>query len=146
MFDKSDLTRENFEELLRINNALKSENSNLLDDIKKYHKDMENFLVDRGNFIKDIEMLRSENNELKKGLSNNGATSKVKSSVPRAVKATVNAIYLLIKAHYGMDKFVAKDLIKKFDSIARSHDIVYSFQLKTVESWCTEFKKMDAKQ
>lgn len=58
MFDKSDLTRENFEELLRINNALKSENSNLLDDIKKYHKDMENFLVDRGNFIKDIEMLR----------------------------------------------------------------------------------------
>ena len=72
MFDKSDLTRENFEELLRINNALKSENSNLLDDIKKYHKDMENFLVDRGNFIKDIEMLRSENNELKKGLSNNG--------------------------------------------------------------------------
>ncbi|HDC4533992.1 TPA: hypothetical protein O8U13_004834, partial [Enterobacter asburiae] len=119
---------------------------NLLDDIKKYHKDMENFLVDRGNFIKDIEMLRSENNELKKGLSNNGATSKVKSSVPRAGKATVNAIYLLIKAHYGMDKFVAKDLIKKFDSIARSHDIVYSFQLKTVESWCTEFKKMDAKQ
>ena len=67
MFDKSDLTRENFEELLRINNALKSENSNLLDDIKKYHKDMENLLVDRGNFIKDIEMLRSENNELKKG-------------------------------------------------------------------------------
>ena len=114
MFDKSDLTRENFEELLRINNALKSENSNLLDDIKKYHKDMENFLVDRGNFIKDIEMLRSENNELKKRLSNNGATSKVKSSVPRAGKATVNAIYLLIKAHYGMDKFVAKDLIKKF--------------------------------
>lgn len=146
MVNKSDLTREDFEELLRINNSLKVENSNLLNDIKNYHKDMENFLVDKRNFIKDIEMLRNENNELKKELSNNDATSKVKVSVPRAGKATVNAIYLLIKAHYEMDKFVAKDLIKKLDSIARSHDIVYSFQLKTVEAWCTEFKRMDAKQ
>ena len=71
MFDKPDFTRENFEELLRINNSLRRENSNLLSDIKKYHKDTENFLVDKENFIKDIEMFRGENKELKKELLNN---------------------------------------------------------------------------
>jgi hypothetical protein len=71
MSDKPDFTRENFEELLRVNNDLRRENNNLLDDIKKYHKDTENFLVDKENFIKDIEMFIGENNELKKELSNN---------------------------------------------------------------------------
>ena len=47
MFDKPDFTRESFEELLRINNDLRRENNNLLGDIKNYHKDKENFLVDR---------------------------------------------------------------------------------------------------
>ncbi|MGP3147212.1 hypothetical protein, partial [Serratia bockelmannii] len=58
----------------------------------------------------------------------------------------LNAIYLLSKECYPECEFIAKDFVKKLDSLAKSHDIFYSFQLKTVEAWCTEFKKMDAKQ
>ena len=146
MFDKPDFTRENFEELLRINNSLRRENSNLLSDIKKYHKDTENFLVDKENFIKDIEMFRGENKELKKELLNNEKRSKNNNGDTKIRPTALNAIYLLSKECYPECEFIAKDFVKKLDFLAKSHDIVYSFQLKTVEAWCTEFKKMDAKQ
>ncbi|TKU21276.1 hypothetical protein [Citrobacter sp. wls826] len=146
MFDKPDFTRENFEELLRINNDLRRENNNLLGDIKNYHKDKENFLVDKENFIKDIEMFRTENNELKKELSNNEKKFKNNNGDTKIRPPALNAIYLLSKECYPEYKFTAKDFVKKLDSLAKSHDIVYSFQLKTVEGWCTEFKKMDTKQ
>ncbi|MFW0882678.1 hypothetical protein, partial [Cronobacter dublinensis] len=76
MSNKPDFTRDNFEELLRINDGLRRENKNFLDDIKNYRKDAENFLVDKESFIKDIEMFRCENNELKKNLLNNERVSK----------------------------------------------------------------------
>lgn len=135
MFDKPDFTRENFEELLRINNDLRRENNNLLGDIKNYHKDKENFLVDKENFIKDIEMFRTENNELKKELSNNEKKFKNNNGDTKIRSPALNAIYLLSKECYPEYKFTAKDFVKKLDSLAKSHDIVYSFQLKTVEGW-----------
>lgn len=146
MSDKPDFTRENFEELLKVNNDLRRENNNLLDDIKKYHKDTENFIVDKENFIKDIEMFRGENNELKKELSNNEKHLKNNNGDTKVRPPALNAIYLLSKECYPEYRFTAKDFVKKLDSLAKSHDIIYSFQLKTVEAWCTEFKKMDAKQ
>ncbi|WP_158007954.1 hypothetical protein, partial [Serratia marcescens] len=103
-------------------------------------------LVDKGNFIKDIEMFRTENNELKKELSNNEKKFKNNNGDTKIRPVALNAIYLLSKECYPEYKFTAKDFVKKLDSLAKSHDIVYSFQLKTVEAWCTEFKKMDAKQ
>ncbi|MGS0638029.1 hypothetical protein [Citrobacter sp. VF227] len=145
MCDKPDFTRENFENLLRINNALRRENNNLLGEIKNHHKDKENFLVDKENFIKDIEMFRTENNQLKKELSSDGKKSKVNRGNTKIRPPAVNAIYLLSKAHYQMDKFVAKDLLKKLDALVVLYKIDYTFELRTVESWCTEFKKMDAK-
>lgn len=145
MFDKTDFTREDFEELLRINNDLRRKNNDLLDDIKNYRKDAEGFLADKENFLKDIEMLRGDNNELKKELSNNEKKSKINRGDTKKRPPAVNAIYLLSKDHYQMDKFVAKDLLKKLDSLVALYKIDYSFQLKTVEAWCTEFKKMDAK-
>ena len=138
MVENSDFTRDNFEELLRINNDLRRKNNDLLDDIKNYRKDAEGFLADRENFLKDLEMLRGENNELKKELRVNRGETKIR---PPAV----NAIYLLSKDHYQLDKFVAKDLLKKLDALVSLYKIDYSFELKTVEAWCTEFKKMDAK-
>lgn len=145
MVENPDFTREDFEELLRINNDLRRKNNDLLDDIKNYRKDAEGFLADKESFLKDIEMLRGDNNELKKELSNNEKKSKINRSDTKIRPAAVNAIYLLSKDHYQMDKFVAKDLLKKLDALVALYKIDYSFQLKTVEAWCTEFKKMDAK-
>ncbi|MBJ9164482.1 hypothetical protein I5485_18785 [Citrobacter farmeri] len=145
MVENPDFTRENFEELLRINNALRRKNNDLLDDIKNYRKDAEGFLADKENFLTDLEMLRDENNELKKELSNNEKKSKVNRGETKIRPPAVNAIYLLSKDHYQLDKFVAKDLLKKLDALVSLYKIDYSFELKTVEAWCTEFKKMDAK-
>ncbi|HHH1267313.1 TPA: hypothetical protein ACPZRX_002819, partial [Yersinia enterocolitica] len=110
-----------------------------------YRKDAEGFLADKENFLKDLEMLRGENNELKKELSNDEKKSKVNRGETKIRPPAVNAIYLLSKDHYQLDKFVAKDLLKKLDSLVSQYKIDYSFELKTVEAWCTEFKKMDAK-
>ncbi|ELR7100490.1 hypothetical protein QRL00_004206 [Escherichia coli] len=144
MSNKPDFTRDNFEELLRINDDLRRENKNFLDDIKNYRKDAENFLVDKESFIKDIEMFRCENNELKKNLLNNERVSKSNNGDTKIRPPALNAIYLLSKECYPEIKFTAKDFVKKLDSLAKSHNVVYSFQLKTVEAWCTELKKMDA--
>lgn len=145
MVENPDFTRESFEELLRINNDLRRKNNDLLDDIKNYRKDAEGFVSDKENFLKDIEMLRGENNELKKKLSSDGKKTKVNRGNTKIRPPAVNAIYLLCKDHYQMDKFVAKDLLKKLDALVVLYKIDYSFELKTVEAWCTEFKKMDAK-
>ncbi|HID9556477.1 TPA: hypothetical protein ACXI16_004987 [Serratia marcescens] len=145
MVENPDFTRESFEELLRINNDLRRKNNDLLDDIKNYRKDAEGFVSDKENFLKDIEMLRGENNELKKELSSDGKKTKVNRGNTKIRPPAVNAIYLLCKDHYQMDKFVAKDLLKKLDALVVLYKIDYSFELKTVEAWCTEFKKMDAK-
>lgn len=145
MVENPDFTRESFEELLRINNDLRRKNNDLLDDIRNYRKDAEGFVSDKENFLKDIEMLRGENNELKKELSSDGKKTKVNRGNTKIRPPAVNAIYLLCKDHYQMDKFVAKDLLKKLDALVVLYKIDYSFELKTVEAWCTEFKKMDAK-
>lgn len=145
MVENPDFTRENFEELLRINNDLRRKNNDLLNDIKNYRKDAEGFLADKENFLKDLEMLRAENNELKKELSNDEKKSKANRGDTKIRPPAVNAIYLLSKDHYQIDKFVAKDLLKKLDALVSIYKIDYSFELKTVEAWCTEFKKMDAK-
>ena len=145
MVEHPDFTKENFDELLRINNDLRRKNNDLLDDIKNYRKDAEGFLADKENFLKDLEMLRGENNELKKELSNDQKKSKYNRGETKIRPPAVNAIYLLSKDHYQLDKFVAKDLLKKLDSLVSQYKIDYSFELKTVEAWCTEFKKMDAK-
>ncbi|EKN4841008.1 hypothetical protein FG426_004392 [Yersinia enterocolitica] len=146
MFDKSNFTRENFEELLKINNELRRENNNLLGDIKNHYKDTKNFIIDKENFIKDIEMFRDENNELKKQLSNNEKKFKNNNSNTKIRPPALNAIYLLSKECYAECNFTAKDFVNNLDSLAKLHGVVYTFNLKTVEAWCTEFKKMDAKQ
>ncbi|WP_318605284.1 hypothetical protein [Enterobacter asburiae] len=124
MFDKPDFTRENFEELLRINNDLRRENNNLLGDIKNYHKDKENFLVDKENFIKDIEMFRTENNELKKELSNNEKKFKNNNGDTKIRSPALNAIYLLSKECYPEYKFTAKDFVKKLGKVRISGEIL----------------------
>ena len=82
---------------------------------------------------------------MKKELSSDGKKSKVNRGNTKIRPPAINAIYLLSKDHYQMDNFVAKDLLKKLDALVVLYKIDYSFELKTVEAWCTEFKKMDAK-
>ncbi|EKN4007417.1 hypothetical protein LL067_15670 [Yersinia pseudotuberculosis] len=145
MFEKHIFTRDNFEKLLKINDDLKRENNNLLDDIKNHRRDAGNFLIDKKNFIKDLEMFKNENNELKKELSNSKKISKNNHVDTKIRPPALNAIYLLSKEYSPGEKFISKEFVKKLDSLAKSYNIDYSFQLKTVEAWCTEFKKMDTK-
>lgn len=60
MFDKPDFTRENFEELLRINNSLRRENSNLLSDIKSIIKIRKTSLLIKKTSSKTLKCLEAK--------------------------------------------------------------------------------------
>ncbi len=108
----------------------------------------EKHIFTRDNFEKLLKInddLKRENNKLKKELSNSKKISKNNHVDTKIRPPALNAIYLLSKEYSPGEKFISKEFVKKLDSLAKSYNIDYSFQLKTVEAWCTEFKKMDTK-